>query len=258
MLNKEKIKNSFSRFSKDYDRVSDFQKETGHRIIDMILRDGCCKDAVLDIGTGPGTMSQELADSLGTNIYGCDIAWGMVSLAKTRTRNIFINQADAEELPFRNEAFGMIFSNITYQWVRDFKRAFLEIKRVLKKGGRFYFSILAKDSLKELYQTIELFFKSDLFGDFLPDGNYINDKLMEAGLRVIREEDIVLKRYYESCSDLLKTLKEAGAGKVLEPHLFGMGKRKLFFDMMQLYDNRFREKNKVFATYKVAMRCVEK
>ncbi|NQU74454.1 MAG: methyltransferase domain-containing protein [Candidatus Omnitrophica bacterium] len=258
MLNKEQIKKSFSKAAITYDKASDFQKETGRRLVDMILSDTASEDMILDIGMGTGSITQELAGTLNRRIYGCDLSWGMVSFAKKNTNGLFISQADMEELPYKTGAFDIIFSNITYQWAHDAKPAFLEIKRILKNGGRFYFSILIKDSLKELYETVKGIAKKDQRMDFLPSGESIKSEFTESGLKIAWCEEKTLKKYYDSSLALLKTLKRAGAGKILDGNVFKMGQRRLFFEMLEAYDRNFNEGGKVFANYNVIFGCAKK
>ena len=258
MLSKEKIKKSFSKAASTYDEASDFQKETGHRLIDMILSDGTPNDMILDIGMGTGNITQEFAKRLNRCVYGCDLSWGMVHFSKVNTKGLFISQADTEFLPYKTDVFDIVFSNATYQWVTDFESAFLEVKRILKKDGRFYFSILVKNSLKELYKVLEGIVKKDYGIDFLPNSEWIRLKLKESGLKVVRYEEKTLKRYYESPLALLKTLKRVGAGKVLDGNMFGMGQRRLFFEMIKAYDRNFNEEGKIFVNYNVLFGCVKK
>lgn len=259
-LNKERIKESFSRAAVTYDEAVDFQKETGRGLIDLVLLDKGSKDVVLDAGMGTGAVTRELYDGLDrhSRVYGCDIAWGMVSFSKRNTRNIFINQADTESLPYKNEVFDIVFSNITYHWLNDFKSAFSEVRRVLKNGGRFYFSILIKDSLKELDKILEVVLEKPYAKNFLSSAEYIKSTLVESNLEVIWYQEKALKRYYKSSLDLIKAMKKVGANVILEPNLFGMGKRRLFFKMIDAYDQTFNETGRVFATYNVMMGCAKK
>lgn len=258
MLSKEKIKESFSKHANTYDIASDFQQEAGRNLINMISPLGIGKNMILDVGIGSGKVTQRLAEVLRRKVYGCDIAWGMVSFAKQHTNQIVVNQADAEGLPFKDDIFNIAFSNITYQWVSDLNKAFLEVKRVLKKGGRFYFSILVKGSLKELYETLGEFFSAGIFMDFLPPAGSIRKTVKETDFAIIWLKDMTIRRNYKSCFDLLKSIKMVGGGRISETNLFGMGKRKLFFNMIESYDMKFNEGDEVFATYKIILGCVEK
>lgn len=257
MLSKEKIRESFSKAAYTYDEASDFQRDIGRKLIERILSDGRNFKKALDIGLGTGSITQELAERF-EKIYGCDIAWGMVSFSKANTKDIFITQADAEILPYKEAVFDIVFSNLTYQWIHNFRQAFSEIKRVLKNKGRFYFSILVEDTLTELYRTLKDVVKKDYAADFLPNPKYIKLELKWHGLDIAWWEEVTLKRYYENSLELVKRLKKIGAGRMTESNLFRMGQRALFFKILDEYNRNFIEDGKVFATYKVILGYAEK
>ncbi|MCM8781979.1 MAG: methyltransferase domain-containing protein [Candidatus Omnitrophica bacterium] len=257
MLSKEKIKESFSRAATSYDEASGFQKEIGRLLIERVLTDKIPRGVILDVGMGTGVLTQELALALNAQVYGCDLSWGMVLFSKSKTKGLFITQADAEMLPYKKEIFNIIFSNLTYQWIRDLKSAFLEVKRVLKKEGKFYFSILAKGSLNELYKTIGSI-KTDFNGGFLPTEEVIKSAFEKADMNLIWWEEKTIKRYYASLLELLMALKGIGAGRMLDENIFGMGQRRLFFQMIETYDKSFNEEGKTFVTYNVILGCVKK
>ncbi|MBI4336075.1 MAG: methyltransferase domain-containing protein [Candidatus Omnitrophica bacterium] len=255
---KEKIKESFSKAAVTYDRAADFQRETGLRLIERILLENASLGMVLDTGMGTGRLTQALSQRIGGRVHGCDLAWGMVSFSKNNTRGVITSQADMERLPYKAETFDIVFSNIACQWARDLTEAFSEVRRVLKIGGRFYFSILAKGSLKELHGVLNEFLKIEGFKDFLPSREEIRERFKETGLDFVWIEDTVIKRYYSNCLELLRRVKQSGAGRVSASNLIGMGDRDLFFEMVNRYDANFREGDKVFATYRVLMGCVRK
>lgn len=260
VLSKKRIKKSFSKAAATYDEAADFQKETALRLIEKILSDEGSRAMILDAGMGTGTITRELSGLPGghSRVYGCDMAWGMVSFSKGNTNGIFISQADAEALPYKNEVFDIVFSNITYHWIDDFKSAFSEVKRVLRQGGRFYFSILVKDTLRELDKILEIVVKRPYVGDFLLSSEYIKSEVEQAGLEITWYKEEMFKRYYKSSLDLIRTMKKVGANRILEPHLFGMGKKRLFFEMVRTYDKMFTEAPGVFATYNVILGCARK
>lgn len=258
MLAKSRIQESFSRAAVSYDEASDFQKGSGAKLIEKILSDGMRPEMILDIGMGTGATTNKLRSHMhSARIYGCDIAWGMAAFSKNKNR-FFISQADAEALPYKAESFDLLFSNITHQWAGDIRKAFLEVKRVLKNRGRFYFSMLVDGSLKELYGALREVLNRDYSTGLLPNAEYIKLELRRPGLNIIWWEEAVVKRYYENCLGLLRIFKKIGANKILESNIFKMGQRGLFFKMADVYDKNFYENGKVFATYKIAMGCAEK
>lgn len=63
---------------------------------------------------------------------------------------------DEEELPFANETFDLVFSNLALHWVNDIPKSFKEIQRVLKADGVFIASMLGGNTLSELKSSMAL------------------------------------------------------------------------------------------------------
>jgi len=257
-LTKEEVGLAFSKAAVTYDEASDFQKEAGLKLIDRILSDGLRPDKILDVGMGTGRITRELSLKFNIPVYGCDIAWGMVSFSKANYTTIIPVQADMEKLPYKAGVFDITFSNIAYQWGRDIGSAFSEVKRVLKTGGRFYFSILVKGSLAELYKSIEMATNEDYSGDLFPDAGRIKLKLINSGLELDQFEAKTLRRYYNNSFELVKKLKDIGAGRISGENIFGMGRRGLFLRMLEMYDKSFSENGKITASYNIVSGCARK
>lgn len=257
-LSKEEVSRAFSKAAPTYDLASDFQKETGQKLIDRILSDGLRPDKILDVGMGTGRITRELSLKFNRPVHGCDIAWGMVSFSKANYGRIIPAQADMEKLPYKAGIFDMVFSNIAHQWGRDIGSAFLEVKRVLKSEGRFWFSILVKGSLVELYKSMEIVTGEDYSKDLFPNAERVRSELINAGLELDWFETKTLNRCYKNSFELVKRLKAIGAGRVSGENIFGMGRRGLFLRMLEAYDGRFSEGGEVFASYNVVSGCARK
>jgi NADH dehydrogenase [ubiquinone] 1 alpha subcomplex assembly factor 5 len=57
---------------------------------------------------------------------------------------------EEQELPFADDTYDLVLSNLSLHWVNDLPAALLQIKRVLKPDGAFVASILGGDTLQEL------------------------------------------------------------------------------------------------------------
>jgi len=98
---------------------------------------------LLDVGAGNGVVALQAAERLGPTgwVIGCDIAATMVSLAAQATaerkaHNVAFCQADAERLDFPDDSFDAVTCAFSLFQFPDMKRALVEMRRVLKPGGR--------------------------------------------------------------------------------------------------------------------------
>ncbi|MEM6578591.1 MAG: methyltransferase domain-containing protein [Pseudomonadota bacterium] len=110
------------------------RQETLRRIA---ISDG---ETVLDVGSGPGFLAQELARATGPNgcVIGVDISEQMVE--RTMARNtcdwLAFQVADAGQLPFEDNSFDVVVSTQVAEYVPDIDAFCAEMYRVLRPGGR--------------------------------------------------------------------------------------------------------------------------
>jgi ubiquinone/menaquinone biosynthesis C-methylase UbiE len=102
---------------------------------------------VLDVASGKGASLFVSAEKVGENgkAIGIDIAEGMVRETNLEIQRRALENAeamvmDAENLEFINETFDHILCGFGVFFFPDYKVAFNEFIRVLKKGGRFSFT----------------------------------------------------------------------------------------------------------------------
>jgi len=98
-------------------------------------------EVALDIGCGPGYLTRELARQTGQNgrVIGIDTSQPMLDVATARCEgldNTSFRLADATSLPFDDASFDAVAVVQVYLFVPDLTRAFAELARVLKPGGR--------------------------------------------------------------------------------------------------------------------------
>jgi SAM-dependent methyltransferase len=100
-------------------------------------------DEVLDVGCGAGVdtlFSAMMTGSTG-KVVGIDLTPAMLkrakkNLSKTDLKNVVFKEGSVENLPFADGDFMIVTSNGALNLVPDKARAFGEIYRVLKPGGR--------------------------------------------------------------------------------------------------------------------------
>ena len=101
-------------------------------------------DRVLDIGCGGGTLLALMAEKTNEKVCGIDYSSDMVLAAVKKNRksvssgHVEVIKASVSQMPFSNDLFSVITSFETIQFWPDISNDILEVKRVLKEGGKFY------------------------------------------------------------------------------------------------------------------------
>jgi len=109
---------------------------------------------VLDVGCGAGSWHPRLA--AGTVVVGVDLMLGMLREARTtdlalRPRPALV-QADAQALPLATASFDRVLCAGVLYHVPNCQQALLEIRRVLRPGGRAIISTNGAYAMRRIYE----------------------------------------------------------------------------------------------------------
>jgi SAM-dependent methyltransferase len=101
---------------------------------------------VLETAAGTGIVSRRLRDRLhpGAALTATDLNAPMLEIAKAKFKgeeNIEFQPADAQALPFGDAAFDAVVCQFGIMFYPDKPKSFRETHRVLKPGGRYFFSV---------------------------------------------------------------------------------------------------------------------
>jgi ubiquinone/menaquinone biosynthesis C-methylase UbiE len=115
---------------------------------------------VLELGCGPGSLWRPNLDRIpaGWQITLSDFSAGMLAEARANlggAAGFGFEQADAQALPFADAAFDAVIANHMLYHVPDRPKAFGEIRRVLRPGGRFYAATNGENHLREVYELVQ-------------------------------------------------------------------------------------------------------
>jgi SAM-dependent methyltransferase len=102
-------------------------------------------ECALEIGAGTGYFGLNLVQAGVVADATCtDISPGMVSALGTNAQRLGLDvravRADAESLPFADESFDLVLGHAVLHHLPDLPRAFGELARVLRPGGRIAFA----------------------------------------------------------------------------------------------------------------------
>lgn len=113
---------------------------------------------VLEIAAGTGVVTRALASELSesVSIVATDLNQAMLdqAIAVGTDRPVEWHQADAMNLPFRDEEFDAVVCQFGVMFFPDKSKAFSEARRVLKPGGIFIFNVWDKISENEFADTV--------------------------------------------------------------------------------------------------------
>jgi ubiquinone/menaquinone biosynthesis C-methylase UbiE len=91
---------------------------------------------VLDVGCGPGALTERLAELAGGDrVSAGDPSESFVNACSGRVPGADVRRAAAEELPWDDDAFDAALSQLVMNFMRDPERGASEMSRVVRPGG---------------------------------------------------------------------------------------------------------------------------
>ena len=107
---------------------------------------------VLDIGCHGGEMAEVLRSQADLEmLVQSDLSPAMARIAAGNGNPTLA--ADEELLPFADDSFDLVVSNLNLHWVNDLPGALIQIRRVLKPDGLFLGAMLGEGTLAELREA---------------------------------------------------------------------------------------------------------
>jgi SAM-dependent methyltransferase len=152
---------------------------------------------VVDVGCGPGALTAELVRQLGADaVSAVDPSESFVEAARARHPGVEVQQAAAEELPFKDQAFDAALAQLVVHFMADPIAGLREMARVTRAdgvvaacvwdhaGGRGPLSVFW-DAARELDPDVHD--ESQLAG---ARQGHLTELFEAAGLREVREGDV--------------------------------------------------------------------
>lgn len=121
----------------------------------------CKTDIMLEVAAGTCACGRAFAPLLQT-VVCLDTTAAMLQVGKQAAQdshlaNMVFVKGNAEELPFLDDSFDILFSRLAFHHFTDTENVFREMVRVLKPGGKFVFIDMeaAEESLRKTEDEIE-------------------------------------------------------------------------------------------------------
>ena len=147
---------------------------------------------VLDLGSGAGIdafVARRMTGPSGS-VTGVDFTPEMVNLAQLNASklsydNVSFVEGDIENLPLEYASFDRVISNCVLNLVPDKSRAFAEMNRVMRSGGKFTVSdiVLEGELPESILKTAEAY--AGCVSGAIPHLEYL-EKLTQAGFKNVR------------------------------------------------------------------------
>ncbi|MBP6121029.1 MULTISPECIES: malonyl-ACP O-methyltransferase BioC [Providencia] len=232
---KQQIASAFGRAAMRYDSLAHYQQNSGRQLLSQLTAELAKQGQtsprkILDAGCGTGFFSQRMK-AQGNEVTALDLSDGMLDIAKQKNAATHYLCADMEVLPFGDEAFDVVFSNLAIQWCRDFNPALEELYRVTKRGGIVAFTTLAENSLGELSQAWEMLDSHSHVNSFLSYQGII-DNCSAWRTQLALQQDTL---YFANIYDLLNSLKGIGATHLTAGRKAGLMTRQRLQQLDSVY-----------------------
>jgi len=147
-----------------FGRVISFRRDKAVRKKLIELAAPAPGEKVLDVGCGTGTLAIAIKPEVGTGeVHGIDASPEMIQVAKEKSAkdgsDIDFRVALIEVIPFPDASFDLVTSSLMLHHLPDDlkMKGFLEIRRVLKPGGRFMALDFAAHSHSRLGHLLSIF-----------------------------------------------------------------------------------------------------
>ena len=215
----ESVRESYDRNAQHYDQYAALEKEVCSRLLDRVTFRRTEPVTVLDLGCGTGTGTAALKKEFRkAQVIAVDLSRGMLSEAgrQSRLRHPLRRvNADIGSLPFSHHTADLIFSSLAVPWLSDPRPFFEEIRRVLKPGGMFLFSMFGPGSLVQL-RAAALRGLGEEAASMFPDVLEVGDWLTAAGFREPVMDVDLLTLNYPDLDALSLEIETTGSALLIE------------------------------------------
>ena len=155
VFDRRQVRRNRDRAASGFPDVDFLMREVADRLADRLQDISRQFPNALDLGCHTGTLGDFVTGMNGIEtLIQADLSTGMAAAAARPGRPAVA--ADEEWLPFAEESFDLVLSNLSLHWVNDLPGALIQINRTLKADGLFLAAMLGGETLKELRDVLAL------------------------------------------------------------------------------------------------------
>lgn len=154
------IEQMFDEISERYDFLNSIISFGLHKLVKktaiqkLDIKDG---DKILDLCTGTGDIAGTVKEKYpNCQVFGLDFSSKMLEIASKKHSNIIYTKGDASKMPYNSNDFDFVISSFGFRNVEKKEEALLEVKRVLKNGGKFLHLDFGKSLFSSIYNPYVL------------------------------------------------------------------------------------------------------
>lgn len=222
--NEKLIQSNFNKAAITYLKNKNIQIAGAEKIESYLLNNSLQQELTLDLGSGPGTFKNIPK----TVLY--DLSLNMLKISKNSAK---IN-GNAANLPFCNESFFVIASNLMLQWLEDKNQTFREVFRTLKDNGVFIYTTLINESLWQLSQAFSHIDDKLHTLNFITENEY-SKLAINHGFKVIHKSTWEDTLIFNDIYNLLMHFKLTGTNLPKSNCNSGLGGRKNIESLKEVY-----------------------
>jgi len=170
-------------------------------------------------------------------------------ILKIQRDEFFVNgdkiRADDEFLPFKNNSFDLIISNLNFHFINQIPQFLIQIKNLLEPGGVFIASFFGEENLSELRHVLYEV-ENKIYGGISPriaptiDVKTAAALIQKAGFDNPISTLETIKIEYFSVDNLLKDLKMMGQGNIMLKRSRKFATRGFFEEIAKKYHELYK------------------
>lgn len=180
---------------------------------------------VLDLGAGTGDQTLLAARRIGPGgmVLATDISASMLALTQEAARaadlpNVQTRVMDAQRIELEAGSFDAAMARFSLQFIPDVQRALAEVRRVVKRGGRFaaaVFSAVERNPFRAAPYGIASRLAGKPFPESGPgqwalnDATTLRDAFQQAGFRDVDVRPVPFVYRFPSLADALRNAQDA-------------------------------------------------